>query len=247
MGMRVDDHLSGGTADDRTSWEHLLYWRLTGQHHCAVKGYFGNTQRIEDKAGLPRNVYLFLGRCEPHYGEHAVAFECLDKGEFLVSPFDTGGIISGHTHTVQPATDEQRAELVRKWSFIPKAYRKELADWGRLAYDSSAEYTGGEPPRFHLVDEIDLRTAVDDHDSYAWDWEIRLEARPANCAHLVPQILIMTRAQRDAYATWLGAADILSVKKYAKHMRDVERIRIDPGGNLQSDFINTMLQCEQLW
>lgn len=229
------------------TWARLLYWRLTRQRHREVEAYSGTTQRIERSRGAGPAVYFFLGRCEPHYGDVAIANRPprIDA-PFTVAPFDTGGVASGRTRTTEKLTESDRHDLIRRWSFAPTSYQAEFTAWGSRAYSSCVHYTRGERPRFHLVDQIDLSPSGG-NDSHAWDWEGRLPADAAACLSVEPTHLVLSTVQLDAYRTWLRDEAILSPREYSAHMDFIARIMVDPGGRAAADVMNSILEGMPTW
>lgn len=239
-----------GMRDDRTSatvaWQRLLYWRLTRQHFMAVGAYSGTTQRLELARGERSSVYLFLGRCEPRYGDLAIAHDPPIGGDFRVSPFDTGGVSSGLVKTTCVMRTQERCDLVVAWSFEPERYRERFIEWGTRAYDTSSQYSRGERPKFHAVSVIDV-SPTSENTSHAWDWEGRVAAEQASCSYLAPVRLIIDTDRLRAYRTWLRDEKILGIDEYDSHMNFIARIRIDPMGRASAEVMNSLLEKEEQW
>lgn len=239
VGMRKPDP---GRAPN---WPRLLYWRLTGQHFLTVNRASVTTRSLEQERGEEPSIYFFLGRCEPHYGYFGISNDP-PRSEFLVSPFDTGGIVSGKIATDPPLAKSQRIRLVENWTFDPTSFRRKFCDWGIGAYRSSSHYSLGERPDFHLVREVEVASASANN-SHAWDWEARLSATPTACSQVRPSCLVVDQAQLRLYRTWLHAQGILSVPEYTGHMNFVMSILRDPGTRAAADVLNEYLAERGQW
>ncbi|QGH70777.1 hypothetical protein [Pseudactinotalea sp. HY158] len=219
-----------------SSWARTLYYRLSGQaHRC---GTTPGTDASEHLLGFERSVYLYLGRCDPAFGDTGIACERPER-RIGVAPFDTGGMAQRKIRLRLDLTDDQMADLVRRHRMGPSEYEDLWAAWGRDAYDSSSEYTSGNVPRWHRCEEVDLST--DANEARAWVWEGAVLADAESCDSVRPRLVALSGVQLDRYRSWLRDSDILTSEEYRQHVAWVSRIRLDPGDLAESLALNSYL------
>jgi hypothetical protein len=237
VGMR-----SGGV--HATSWQQVLYWRLTGQHFRVSQS--DATLQAQRILNIEPCVYFFIGRCEPLFGDSGIASTRPPADAALVAPFDTGGLALKRVVTTSPLSDSAKVRLVKEWSLAGVQFEAEFRKWGTSNYgSSSSRYSFGDRPHFHLVAEIDLRDDV--NRSHAWTWEGRLPSNASSCSGILPMYLAISAARLEEYRVWHENEQILTPDEYEAHLKMIHDIWLDPGDFAASNMLNRELAGRDQW
>ena len=132
------------------------------------------TEVNEKALGITRNVYAYLGRSADCFGTNAVAFP-LKTPNGVVSPFDTGGLVS-HIHPVCEWAPEQRSEFLNDYTFSTTEIEDRLRSYP--AQDGLDRYLDGGVPPLHGPHEVWDGVPADiwndaQNEWQAWTWEVR--------------------------------------------------------------------------
>lgn len=180
------------------TWMELLYRRLTdGFDHIATGQ---TTQRSEAGLGLAPHTYFYVERPHPLFGECVVAFAERERGEeSRATPFDTGGLWTGHIATREELSADERRALVKRWSMPSPSYEIPFDAWVAADVGGLPQYRVGARPTAHLVEVIDLESCSDQ----AWTWEARVPKYENAAERVRPSAVFMMDGRTAAYLDWL--------------------------------------------
>lgn len=241
--------IQGMRRDDRTStsdWRQLLFNRLDGHESRIRQGR--RTEEAEHGLNINPSSYYFVDRCEPAYGDRALAFDHPDItfDSARVVPFDTGGLWHDRIETNPPGmTPSQKLEIVERCTFRSNDYLEAFIAWGRATFPSHAHYCRGSAPSesFCAIIALSLKKL----DARSWTWEGRIPKERNLDGTLHPIRLFLARKDFEPYTRWV--TDTATVPNSAKlrHQGLLARIYEDPGEQTASEAMNSWIERRWSW
>ena len=117
-----------------------------------------------------------------------------------MTPFDSGGLWSGHIHT-NPASTESAAKkvLFKQYNRSLIRWHDELCDYIAVNYDNFRDYVQGLPPRTGSPPIVPLPP----NSTQAWTWETRVARRFFRPEQVQPFKIYWHLAESDHFLNWV--------------------------------------------
>lgn len=240
QGMRRDDRTS------TTDWRQLLFNRLDGRESRIRQGR--RTEEAEHGLNLESSSYYFIDRCEPAYGDRAVAFDhpLVSLDSACVTPFDTGGLWHDRIETQPPRmTAAQKTDIVERFTFSSEDYLQAFIAWGKSAFSNHGQYCHGSAPSHAFCPEI--RLSLDNMDARSWTWEGRVPKDQRYDGTLSPIRLFLAKKDFELYARWVTDTTAVPNSVKLRHQGLLARIYRDPGEQTASEALNSWIEGRWNW
>lgn len=221
QGMRT-----AGPSRPKSDWRWVLTRRLRKEHHLLRSGE--KTIEAEVGLGLTPCAYFYVGRCEPEFSDHSIAFEDCDAFEAGVSPFDSGGLWFGHVVTNPPLGSQAEVRSFLELHTLGRdAYGLVFEGWLSTNYGDPTEYVDGAVPVACFAPEVEI---AQDSDARSWTWEMRVPMEEFPVAHLRPVAICLSLPRFQQLTQWIIDEGAFSMEERADLLSLVTELHVDPLG-----------------
>lgn len=226
--------------DRRLAWEEVLFRRLTGSFNQIPTG--PKTAKAESEMEMGRNVYYYVGRAFPGFGQPVAAFDPkkrISGVSSFTTPFDTGGLHDDMIPLTEPLDLRGKKKAVETNSYMDLSYETPMSSWIGTAFKTPAEYTLGERPTCSAVSIIDIKNCMD----RAWTWEGRIPATDYDDVPLEPMKIFMRSHFKDLYLDWvseLNSLDDDAIDHYVDLFETLIEVADDPVGQMTEYILEAL-------